>query len=105
VNEHIPVTEEDSDTLVEYEVTLSVDDKGEAILWRVEADGTEESRTGVLYDDLKILLNASIREATREVRETFELDTVSELGIVANLDDVVKRQVPDMIRQIRYRRK
>ena len=104
VSEHISVVEEYSEEPEEYEVTLSVGDKGDAIIWKAEVHGAEESKTGVLYDDLKVLLHAGIREVIREVREIFELDAVTQIGVVANLDDVMKQQIPDMIRHIRRRK-
>ena len=101
VDEHISVIEENSEEPVEYEVMLSIGDKGDAIIWKAEVHGAEESKTGVLYDDLKVLLHAGIREVIREVREIFELDVVSQLGVITNLDEVVKRQIPGIIRSIR----
>ncbi len=100
-NEHISVIEEDSEEPVEYEVTLSIGDEGDAIIWKAEVCGTEACKTGVLYDDLKVLLHAGIRDVIREVREIFELDVVSQLGVITNLDDVMKRQIPVMITSIR----
>ncbi|MGY5852862.1 MAG: hypothetical protein RTU92_04775, partial [Candidatus Thorarchaeota archaeon] len=101
VNEYVQEMGEISEEPEEYEVTLSIDDKGEAIIWKAEVYGAEGSKTGFLYDDLKVLRDAGIREATREVREIFELDVVSQLGVVSNLDDVMKQQIPEMVRSIR----
>jgi hypothetical protein len=101
VNEHISVIEEHSEEPEEYEVTLSIGDKGDAIIWKAEVYGTEKSTTGVLYDDLKVLLHAGTREAIREVREIFEIDVVTQVGVIANLEEVMKQQIPDMIRSIR----
>jgi hypothetical protein len=101
VSENVQEIEEESEEPEEWTVNLSIDTKEQAIIWEAEVDGPELSRTGVLYDDPKILIHAGIREAVREVRETFELDIVSELSVVSNLDDVMKEQIPDMVRSIR----
>nr|KXH77720.1 MAG: hypothetical protein AM324_03330 [Candidatus Thorarchaeota archaeon SMTZ1-83] len=104
MSEHIQEMEETYEEPMKYEVTLSIDDKGHAIIWKAEAYGDERSRTGVLYDDLKVLLNAGIREAIREVREIFELDVAFQLGVVSNHDDVMRQQIPETIRGIRRMR-
>jgi hypothetical protein len=101
VNEHVQDMEWTSEEPVEYEVTLSIDDRKCAIIWEAEVYGTEESKSGVVYDDHKVLMNAGIRKAIREVREIFELDVVPILGIASNLDDVMKYQIPAMVKSIR----
>jgi hypothetical protein len=98
---HIKEANDEFEGPLEYEVTLSIDKAQTAIIWVAETYQTEGPRTGVLYDDFKALLQAGIRAATREVREIFELDVVSQLGAVSNLDEVLKTQIPDMIRCVR----
>ena len=80
---------------------LSIDINETAIIWEAEVEGPGQSRRGVLYDDPKILLNAGIRVAVSEVREIFEIDIVSELGIVSNIDEVMKEQIPDVVKSLR----
>ena len=101
VNGHVQDIEWTSEEPVEYEVTLSIDDTERSIIWEAEVSGTEESKTGVLYDDPKILLHGGIRAAVREVREIFEIDIVSELGVVSNFDEVMKEQIPEVVRSLR----
>ncbi len=101
VSENVQEIEEESEEPEEWTVNLSIDTKETAIIWEAEVDESELSRTGVLYDDPKILIHGGIRKAVREVRETFELDIVSELGVVSNLDEVMKEQIPDVVRSLR----
>jgi hypothetical protein len=101
VNEHVLEAEWKSEESVEYEVTLSIDDGKQSIRWEVEASGPKESKSGVLYDDLKVLLHAGLRDAICEVRETFELDVAPQLGVVSNLENILKKQIPEMVRSLR----
>ncbi|TFG30351.1 anti-sigma factor [Candidatus Thorarchaeota archaeon] len=101
VYEYIQEIEWESEEPSEYEVTLTLDDDKESIRWEVEPDG---HKGGVLYDDFKILLYAGLREAIHQVREIFELDIVSQLGVVSNLEDVLTQQIPEMVRRIRQGR-
>jgi hypothetical protein len=101
VNKVTPDRELMVEVSAEWTVTLFVNEEGRAIHWEAEQYGIERQLTGLLYDDLKVLLGAGIREAVRDVRETFELDIIPELGIVSNLDVVLKRQVPEVVREIR----
>ena len=100
VSENVQEIEEQSEEPEEWTVYLSIDTKKRAIIWEAEVYETERSKRGVLYDDPKILLNAGIRAAVREVRETFEIDIVSELVVVSNLDEVMKEQIPDVVRSL-----
>jgi hypothetical protein len=101
VHEYIQENEWEPEEPVEYEVTLALDDSMESILWEVKASGSEELKRGVIYYDLRALPNVGLREAIHEVREIFELEVVRELGEVSNLEDVMKRQIPEMVRLLR----
>ena len=104
VHEHVPVVDWESEEPVEYEVTLALDDSMESILWEAERDGLGELKRGAIYYDPGALPDAGIRETIREVREIFELEVVGELGEVSNLEDVMKRQIPELVRSLRERR-
>jgi len=101
VNEHVLEAEWESEGPVEYEVTITLDDSMQSILWEAKSD---RHKSGVLYDDLKILLHAGLREAIHQVREIFKLDVIPQLGVVSNLEDVLKKQIPEMVRSLRERR-
>ncbi|TFG26402.1 hypothetical protein EU528_14440 [Candidatus Thorarchaeota archaeon] len=101
VSENVQKIEEQSEEPEEWTVVLSVDIKDRAIIWEAEVDGPKLSKSGILYDDPKILLHGGIRMAVREVRKAFELDIVSELGVVSNLDEVMKEQIPNVVRSLR----
>ena len=105
VSENVQGIEEEAEEPEEWTVNLSIDTNEAAIIWEAEKDGQEPSRRGVLYDDPKILLRGGIRAAVREVRETFEIDIVSELGVVSNLNEVMKGQIPDVVRSLRLAKK
>ncbi len=101
VSENVQEIEEQSEEPEEWTVYLSIDINKTAIIWEAEVYGTERSKRGILYDDPKILLHGGIRAAVREVRESFELDIISELGVVSNLDEVMKEQIPDVVKSLR----
>jgi len=101
VSANVQEIEEQSEEPEEWTVYLSIDINEAAIIWEAEVDESELSKRGVLYDDLKILLHGGIRAAVREVRETFEVDIVSELGVVSNLDEVMKELIPEVVRSLR----
>ncbi len=104
VLEHIQEVEWDAEEPVEYEVTLTLDDGMQSILWKAEVSGSEEHKRGAIYYDPRALPGVGIREAIREMQEIFEREVVGELGEVSNLDDVMKQQIPEMIRSLLERK-
>lgn len=93
--------EDGSEELGKWTVTLSVDKERRAVLWEAEQYETKMFRTGLLYDDTKVLIGAEIRVAEREVRETFEADIVPELLNISNVSEVLKKQIPEVIQELR----
>ncbi|MHA1960525.1 MAG: hypothetical protein ACW99U_09850 [Candidatus Thorarchaeota archaeon] len=82
-----------------WEVTLVVVDS--AIQWEGEQVNGRSHRGGVLYDDPKVLVDGNERSAIREVRETVEGDLVLELKHIENIDEILKNQVVEVVREIR----
>lgn len=98
VHGHIQDSEWESEEPAEYEVTLTLDDSMEFILWEAKEQGSKEPKSGILYDDLKTLLNRGLREANHDLRELFECDVVRAVGVVVNLENVMKQQIPELVR-------
>ena len=91
--------EEVSEGPVKWTVTLYVQDQ--AIHWESrETDGTG-TVSGLLYDDPKNLFGGGVQQAVRRVREAVELGTIAPFQTIDNLDDVLRKQVPDVVRDIR----
>ncbi|MHA1959124.1 MAG: hypothetical protein ACW99U_02770 [Candidatus Thorarchaeota archaeon] len=82
-----------------WEVTLVVDDS--AINWEGEQVNGRGHTSGVLYDDPKVLFDGAERSAIREVRQTVEGDLVLELKHIENIDEILKKQVVEVVREIR----
>jgi hypothetical protein len=82
-----------------WEVTLVVDDS--AIHWEGEQVNGEGQRSGVLYDDPKVLFDGGERSAIRDVRVTVEGDLELELKHIENIDEILKKQVVEVVREIR----
>ncbi len=102
VSRNVPVIEELSEEPEEWEVTLFVNVKTHEIFWEAEQHSREAHQTDLLYGDKKILLDSSIEKAEQELGEIFEADVVQRLLHISNLDDVLKIQIPEMIRKLRF---
>jgi len=101
VNRYVPTVEVTNGEPDEWMVTLSVNLKNHEIHWEAEQCMNEIHQTGLLYDDKKVLLSGSIRDAIKEVRETIQGDVVPMLEHISNLDEVLNVQVPAVIRELR----
>ncbi len=81
--------------------TVTLYSQNQAIYWvSEETDGTRTA-SGMLYDDPKILLGEGVQQAVREVREAVELEIVPRLQSIENLGEVLRKQVPDVVRDVR----
>ncbi|MFW9886710.1 MAG: hypothetical protein ACFFER_00910 [Candidatus Thorarchaeota archaeon] len=101
VNRYVPVKEDTIQEPEEWEVTLSANMKKHEINWEAKQYLIKAHRTGLLYDDKKILLKRDIRGAIKYVREIVEGDLIPELGRISNLEEVLNIQVPEVIRELR----
>jgi hypothetical protein len=103
VNRNIPDVEwtEGVEKPKQWEVTLSVDVKKNQVYWTAEDYTNDESKRELLYDDPKILLDSSVEKVEQELRETIEDDVIPKLVHISNLKDVLDKQVPEVIRELR----
>ncbi len=107
VQKYVPVTaedwskEEDAEQEKEWEISLYVTTGMREVSWEATQKDNDEYMEGNLNVDEKILVYGDIEEAELEVREAFEDEVVPELVNVTNLEEVLEKQVPAVVREIR----
>ncbi len=106
VNRNVPSEEEgeEGEEVDEWEVTLFINTGSCAVHWEATEGNSKEYRSGLLYDDPKVLLDGIVEEAEKVVRVAFEGDVVSELKHISNLEEVLEEQVPVIIQELRQPR-
>lgn len=100
VNKHV-VEIEESEEPTEWTVTLSVDVGSGEIYWVAEQESGNLRQNGVIYTDPEELQGLSQIKASEEVKCILEVEVVPQLGIIANLDEVMDEQIPDMVKSLR----
>jgi len=100
MSENVSDVEEGGEPEV-WTVYLSTDRRQGAIVWEAEVDETDKTMTGVLYDDPKELIQGDAEEAVGKVQDAFEGDVVAELKNVSNFEEVLKSEIPKMVKELR----
>jgi len=104
VYKYIPEVEEFSEGQTSWTVTLSVDVETGVIDWVAKQDGGGDRLIGEIVTDPNELQTLGQEAACEDIQLIFTLEVVPQLKEIDNLENVLDKQIPDMVRSIRYRK-
>lgn len=80
---------------------MIIDARDNMVIWKGERTWGNEQRSGVLYDDPKLLFGPSLDDALSAVRESVEIVLIPVLGTIDDLEEVLNSQVLQAVRDLR----
>ncbi|MGY5858235.1 MAG: hypothetical protein RTU63_02615, partial [Candidatus Thorarchaeota archaeon] len=100
LEKHVLSPEDGDESPEAWTLTLSVNVVNEGIEWNARQGTSGQCKSGAMWPSHDEIRQLGLEAACEEVIELFELEVIPHLQEIDNLDEVVKEQIPDVVREI-----